>query len=69
MEKTIENEIKGYARKAEAFLRSTQLLIEANDFDLAVFRAYYAMFYMTQACLLSKLLKTYSKLPNFFAIL
>ncbi len=54
MEKTVKDEIKGLCRKAETFLRSTQLLIEANDFDSAVSRAYYAMFYMTQACLLSQ---------------
>jgi len=48
------DEIKGLCQRATEYLESAQLLINFKDFNSAVSRSYYAMFYMTQACLLSQ---------------
>ena len=39
-------------RRARKYLASSKLLIEAEDFESAVSRAYYAMFYTAEAALL-----------------
>jgi uncharacterized protein (UPF0332 family) len=41
-------------RKAERRIRSAQVLVAEGDFDSAVSHAYYAMFYVAEAFLLSK---------------
>jgi uncharacterized protein (UPF0332 family) len=48
------DEIKALCKRAETYLHSAQTLIAEKDFDSAVSRTYYSMFYMTQACLLSQ---------------
>ena len=40
--------------KAKRYLRSAQLLINDGDFESAVSRVYYAMFYSVEAVLLTK---------------
>ena len=40
--------------KAKRYLRSAQLLINDGDFESAVSRVYYAMFYSAEAVLLTK---------------
>lgn len=52
-----EEEINDYIEKAKGFLESARLLFEAKDFDSSVSRIYYALFYATQAVLLTKNLK------------
>lgn len=46
-------EINALCHRAETYLHSAQVLIHEKDFDSTASRSYYAMFYMTQACLLS----------------
>jgi uncharacterized protein (UPF0332 family) len=53
-------EQQGLLQKAQRNIRSAKLLLADGDFDTAVSRAYYAMFYIAQALLLSKGL-AYSK--------
>ncbi len=43
--------------RAEKYINSASLLIENEDFDSAASRAYYAMFYSTEALLMTKDLK------------
>lgn len=50
----------GLLRKARRAIRSARLLLAEGDYDGAVSRAYYAMFYVAEALLLSKNL-TFSK--------
>ncbi len=40
--------------KADRYLRSAEILIQDGDYDSAVSRAYYAMFYAAEAALLKK---------------
>jgi uncharacterized protein (UPF0332 family) len=47
-------------RKASGRIRSAKILVAEGDYDSAVSRAYYAMFYVAEALLLSKGL-AYSK--------
>lgn len=47
-------EINLLCKRADKYLHSARLLIDDEDFDSAVSRTYYAMFYMTQACLFSQ---------------
>lgn len=44
----------GLLRKAHRTVQSTRLLLTDGDYDGAVSRAYYAMFYVAEALLLSK---------------
>ena len=50
-------EAKGYLDKADRFLHSAQLLLEAGDTDSAASRLYYTMFYCAEALLLSEGMK------------
>ena len=50
----MKDEIKGIIQKAERSLKAALRLFEANDFDFAVSRAYYSIFYMAEAVLLTK---------------
>ncbi|MBW2038605.1 MAG: HEPN domain-containing protein [Deltaproteobacteria bacterium] len=50
----MKNEIKGIIQKAERSLKVALGLFAENDFDFAVSRAYYSMFYMAEAVLLTK---------------
>lgn len=47
-------EIKLLFKKANRYIKSAQILIEEKDYDSAVSRAYYAMFFATEALLLTK---------------
>ncbi len=51
---TLAEEIKGMLVKARRYLTSAKLLCQAGDFDSAVSRLYYSMFYGTEALLLSQ---------------
>ena len=51
---------EGLLRKARRNVRSAKVLLADEDYDTAVSRAYYAMFYVAEALLLSKGL-AYSK--------
>ena len=51
---------EGLLRKAARRIRSARVLVAEGDYDSAVSRAYYAMFYVAEALLLSKGL-AYSK--------
>ena len=50
----MKEEIAEFIEKAERSLKVAESLFESEDFDFAVSRAYYSMFYMAQACLLTK---------------
>ena len=56
----VRPEQEGLLQKAHRNIRSAKLLLADGDFDTAVSRAYYAMFYIAEALLLSKGL-AYSK--------
>ena len=49
-----EREIRELANKAERSLAAAGRLLEAGDYDFAVSRAYYAMFYVARALLLTR---------------
>ena len=51
---TVAEEIKGMLAKARRYLASAELLRQAGDFDSAVSRLYYSMFYGAEALLLSQ---------------
>jgi len=51
---TVAEEVKGMLAKARRYLASANLLFQAGDFDSAISRLYYAMFYGTEALLLSQ---------------
>jgi uncharacterized protein (UPF0332 family) len=53
-------EQEGLFQKARRNIRSAKLLVADSDYDTAVSRAYYAMFYIAEALLLSRGL-AYSK--------
>jgi uncharacterized protein (UPF0332 family) len=48
------SQIQALIEKARRYLRSAELLIEDGDYDSAVSRSYYAMFYSAEAALLKK---------------
>ena len=48
------SQIQALIEKARRYLRSAELLIQDGDYDSAVSRSYYAMFYSAQAALLKK---------------
>lgn len=50
----MREEICALIEKAKRYLRSAELLRVDGDFESAVSRLYYAMFYCTEALLLSK---------------
>lgn len=60
--------IKSLVDKAKKFLDSSKLLLNANDYDSTVSRIYYAMFFSTEALLLTKNLaaKSHSGLISIF---
>ncbi len=47
-------EIDDLIERAKKYLKSEQLLLEAGDYESCVSRAYYAMFFVAEAALLSK---------------
>ena len=48
------SQIQALIVKARRYLRSAELLIQDGDYDSAVSRSYYAMFYSAEAVLLKK---------------
>lgn len=52
-----EKEIKALMIKAERSLKVAKSLLSSEDYDFAASRAYYTMFYCTEALLLTKNLK------------
>ncbi|MHC4205602.1 MAG: HEPN domain-containing protein [Planctomycetota bacterium] len=48
------SQIQALIEKAHRYLRSAELLIQDGDYDSAVSRSYYAMFYSAEAALLKK---------------
>ena len=61
-------EIKSLIEKANKFIASSELLLNSEDYDSAVSRTYYSMFFATEALLLTKRLapKSHSGLINLF---
>jgi uncharacterized protein (UPF0332 family) len=53
-------EIEDLTEKAKRFLRSAEVLLVDGDYDSCVSRCYYAMFFLTEAILLTKGLKASS---------
>jgi uncharacterized protein (UPF0332 family) len=49
-----DDELKPMLTKARRYLASAEILCEAGDYDSAVSRLYYAMFYSAEAALWSK---------------
>ena len=49
-----EREVRELASKAERSVVAARRLLEAGDYDFAVSRAYYAMFYVARALLLTR---------------
>lgn len=47
-------EVKSLIKRARKYLKSAALLFEEGDYESCVSRVYYAMFYSTQALLLTK---------------
>ena len=47
-------EIKNLLARSERYIKSAKLLIQDKDYESAVSRAYYAMFYTVEALLLTK---------------
>jgi uncharacterized protein (UPF0332 family) len=50
-------EVKTLIQRSERAIASAELLLSEGDFDSSVSRSYYAMFYATEALLLTKKLK------------
>lgn len=48
------NEISSLIKRAERYLLSAKLLLEEGDYESSVSRSYYAMFFASQAALLSR---------------
>jgi len=48
------NQIEALIEKSHRYLKSADLLIKDGDYDSAVSRSYYAMFYSAEAVLLKK---------------
>ena len=63
------SEIESYINKAEKYLDTAKHLLEYGDYDSSVSRAYYSMFFMTKAILLTKNLtpKTHAGLITVFS--
>ena len=47
-------EVESLIKRAERYLKSAKILVNDGDFESAVSRTYYAMFYSAQAVLLTK---------------
>ena len=62
------DDIKSLQAKARKFIESAKVLIDVNDYDSAVSRTYYAMFFITEALFLTKNLapKSHSGLISLF---
>lgn len=50
----MNDDITGLLEKAARSLTAAEALFDAGDFDFAVSRAYYAMFYVAEAALLNR---------------
>lgn len=50
----MKKEIAGLIDKANRSLEASKRMVEAGDYDFAVSRAYYALFYVSEALLLKK---------------
>ena len=50
------SEIQALIKKARRYMKSAQMLLDDGDFDSAVSRIYYAMFFCAEAALLTKTL-------------
>jgi uncharacterized protein (UPF0332 family) len=61
----MKKEISGMIRKAERSLNTALRLHKDGDYDFAISRAYYSMFYMAKACLNTKNL-SFSKHSGIF---
>ena len=48
------NEIKSLISRSERYIKSAELLFNDGDYESAVSRVYYAMFYCVEAVLLTK---------------
>jgi len=48
------NEVESLIKRAERYLRSSGILLDDGDYESSVSRTYYAMFFSTQAVLLTK---------------
>lgn len=48
------SEIRDFVAKAERFLQSAQHLFEIEDYDSCVSRAYYSMFFLAEAVLMTR---------------
>lgn len=51
---TLKEEIRAMLAKGRRYLASAELLSRSGDYDSAVSRLYYAMFYAAEALLLSR---------------
>ena len=51
------NELKTLLDRSERYIKSSELLMKDGDFDSSASRSYYAMFYATEAVLMTKNLK------------
>ncbi len=71
MEKTTEEIIKGYIKKAEKKLKVAQRLLKSRDYEDAVSRAYYSVYHVAQALLLTEGQKaeTHKGLVTLFGLL
>jgi len=49
-------EVESLIQKAKKYIKSAEKLIKEKDYESAVSRTYYAMFYATEAILLTKCL-------------
>ena len=47
-------EIESLVRRAQKYLKSARILLNAEDYESSVSRVYYAMFYAVEALLLSE---------------
>jgi uncharacterized protein (UPF0332 family) len=47
-------EVKSLIERARKYLKSSNMLLEEEDFESSVSRAYYAMFYSTESILLTR---------------
>lgn len=48
------NEVKSLMKRAERYLESAEILLDAEDYESSVSRVYYAMFYSVEALLLTQ---------------
>ena len=48
------NETKSLVKRAEKYLKSAEILLNAGDYESSISRVYYAMFYVVEALLLTE---------------